>query len=311
MLFRLLGPLEVTDGDHPVPLGPGRQRSVLVFLLLHRNEAVTTDRLIDVLWGEAPPLTAAKVLQNHVGQLRRALGDRAGQRLQTRSRAYALRVEDGELDVDRFEALLHEGAEALGRGQPADAAARLREGLALWRGPPLADVAYEAFAQGEIARLQERHTVAIELRVDADLALGRHGDLVGQLEALVAENPLRERLRGQLMVALYRCGRQADALAAYQHARRALLDELGVEPGPALRELQAAILRQDPELAPAPSAWPRPLRSSRRRITLLAAGGALLLAAAAGAALLANGQKGNAGGPIGADVVAAITPPAG
>ncbi len=311
MLFRLLGPLTVTDGDHPVRLGAGGQRSVLVLLLLHRNAAVTTDRLIDALWGEAPPPTAAKVLQNHVGQLRRALGDRAGQRLQTRSHAYELRVESGELDLDRFEELVRDAAAALEDGRPADAAAWLREGLALWRGPPLADVAYEAFARGEIARLEERRTVALELRVDADLALGRHGDLVGELEALVAENPLRERLRGQLMVALYRCGRQADALAAYQQARRALLDELGVEPGPALRELQAAILRQDPELAPAPSAWPRPLRSSRRRIALLAAGGALLLAAAGAAALLADGHRDNIRGPLGADVVAAITPAGG
>jgi YVTN family beta-propeller protein len=283
----------------------------MVFLLLHRNEAVTTDRLIDALWGEAPPPTAAKVVQNYVGQLRRALGDREGQRLQTRSRAYALRVEDGELDLDRFDELVRDGAEALERGRLADAAVRLREGLALWHGPPLADVAYDEFAQGEIARLEERRAVALELRLDADLALGRDADLVGELEALVAERPLRERLRGQLMLALYRCGRQADALAAYQQARRALLDELGIEPGPALRELHAAILRQDPELAPTQSAWPRPLPSSRPRIAVLAAGGALLLAAAVAAALLASGHKEGAGGPIGADVVAAITPAGG
>ena len=158
MLFRLLGPVEVSDGDRPVRLGEGRQRAVLVLLLLHRNEAVSSDRLIDALWGEAPPATAAKVLQNHVGQLRRALDDRAGQRLQTRGRAYVLQVQDGELDVDRFERLAEEGAEALARGRPADAAARLREALALWRGPALADFAYEAFAQGEIARLEERRT---------------------------------------------------------------------------------------------------------------------------------------------------------
>ena len=146
MLFRLLGPLEVIDGNHPVRLGAGRQRSLLVLLLLHRNEAVTTDRLIDALWGEAPPPTAAKVLQNQVGQLRRALGDREGQRLQTRGHGYALRVEDGELDLDRFEELVREGAAALERGRRADAAARLREALALWRDPLLAEVAYEAFA---------------------------------------------------------------------------------------------------------------------------------------------------------------------
>ena len=252
MLFRLLGPVEVSDGDRPVRLGEGKQRAVLVLLLLHRNEAVSSDRLIDALWGEAPPATAAKVLQNHVGQLRRALDDREGQRLQTRGRGYVLQVQDGELDVDRFDRLAEEGAQALARERPADAAARLREALALWRGSPLADVAYEAFAQPEIARLEERHVAALEQRIDADLALGRHADVVAELEGLVAQHPLRERLRAQLMVALYRCGRQADALEAYGEARRVLLDELGVEPGPALRELQAAILRQDPELAPAP-----------------------------------------------------------
>src|SRR4051794_4860083 len=301
MLFRLMGRLEVSDGTHPIALGEGRQRSVLVLLLLHRNEAVESERLIDALWGEAPPARAAKMVQNYVGQLRRALDDRAGQRLQTRGHAYALRVQEGEFDLDRFEELAREGGDALARGRPADAAAWLREGLALWRGPPLADVAYEAFAQGEIARLDELHSVTLEQRIDADLALGRHGDLVGELQALVARQPLRESLRGQLMVALYRCGRQADALEAYQQARRALLDELGVEPGPALRELQAGILRQDPELAPAPTAWPRPLGSSPRRRALLAAGGALLVAAAVGAAVLAGGARHDGPTPLPAD----------
>jgi DNA-binding SARP family transcriptional activator len=308
VLFRLLGPLEVSDGTDPIRLAEGRQRSVLVLLLLHRNEAVASERLIDALWGEAPPARAAKMLQNHVGQVRRALRDRDGRRLQTRGHAYALQVHEGELDVDRFEELVRAGGEALARGRPANAAARLREALALWRGPPLADVAYEAFAQGEIARLEELHSVALEQRIDADLALGRHADLVGELEALVRRQPLRERLRGQLMVALYRCGRQADALAAYQQARRTLLDGLGVEPGPALRELQAAILRQDPELAPAPSAWPRPLGASPRRRALLAAGGVLLLGAAAGAAVLAGGHQGDVRELPRTDAVVAIDP---
>ena len=306
MLFRLLGPVEVSDGDRPVRLGEGKQRAVLVLLLLHRNEAVSSDRLIDALWGEGPPATAAKVLQNHVGQLRRALDDRAGQRLQTRGRGYVLQVQDGEFDVDRFDRLAEEGAQALARERPADAAARLREALALWRGSPLADVAYEAFAQPEIARLEERHVAALEQRIDADLALGRHADVVAELEGLVAQHPLRERLRAQLMVALYRCGRQADALEAYGEARRVLLDELGVEPGPVLRELQAAILRQDPELAPAPGAWPRPLRSSRRRIALLAVGGALLAGAAVAAALLASSDPEKVRVRLGANAVAAI-----
>jgi DNA-binding SARP family transcriptional activator len=219
VLFRLLGPLEVSDGDHPFPLGEGRQRAVLVLLLLHRNEAVSSDRLIDALWGEAPPATAGKVLQNHVRQLRRALDDREGRRLQTRDRGYVLHVQDGELDLDRFDRLVEEGGEALARERPA--AARLREALALWRGSALADVAYEAFAQPEIARLEERHIATLEQRIDADLALGRHTDLVAELEGLVAQYRLRERLRAQLMVALYRSGRQADALEAC-NARAAL-----------------------------------------------------------------------------------------
>jgi peptide/nickel transport system substrate-binding protein len=310
VLFRLLGPVEVSDGDHPVRLGEGRQRAVLVLLLLHRNEALSSDRLIDTLWGEAPPPTAAKVLQNHVGQLRRALDDREGQRLQTRGHGYALRIEAGELDLDRFEQLVDEGGQALARERPAEAASRLREALTLWRGPPLADVAYEPFAQPEIARLEERHTAALEQRIDADLALGRHADLVGELEALVEQHPLREGPRGQLMVALYRCGRQAEALDAYQQARRVLLDELGVEPGPALRDLQAAILRQDPELAPVPGAWARRARPRPRRIALLAVGGVLLVCAAV-AALVAAGGREQARVRLGANAIGAIDPATG
>ena len=216
MQFSLLGPLEVSEGNRPVRLGLGRQRNVLILLLLHRNEAVSSERLVDTLWGETPPPTAAKVLQNYVSQLRRALGDRDGRRLQTRGHGYALRVDDGELDLDRFERLVGEHGGSLAHDRPAEAAVRLREALALWRGPALADVAYEAFAQGEIARLEERRSVALEERIDADLALGRHADLVAELEALIAERPLREHLRGQRMLALYRCGRQAEALEAFR-----------------------------------------------------------------------------------------------
>ena len=310
MLFRLLGPLEVDDGDHPLPLGEGRHRTVLVLLLLHRNEAVPSERLIDALWGEAPPQTAAKVLQNHVSRLRRALGDGEGQRLQTRGHGYLLAADGDEVDVDRFEALVREGGKALAEAQPADARARLLEALALWRGPPLADVAYEEFAQPEIARLEEQHAAAIEQRIDADLALGRHADVVAELEGLVSEHPLRERLRAQLMIALYRCGRQADALEVYNAGRETLRDELGVEPGPALRELQVAILRQDPALAPAPSAWPQPLRAPRRRIALLAAGGVLLLGAAGAAALVAGGGE-DIRVRLGANAVGAFDPGSG
>ncbi len=310
MLFRLLGPLEVEDGDQLLPLGEGRQSSVLVLLLLHRNQAVPSERLIDALWGETPPATAAKVLQNYVSRLRRALDDREGLRLQTRGHGYLLAVDRGEVDLDRFDALLREGGEALADARPADARARLLEALALWRGPPLADVAYEAFAQPEIARLEEQHAATVEQRIDADLALGRHADVVAELEGLVAEHPLRERLRAQLMIALYRCGRQADALEVYNAGRETLRDELGVEPGPALRELQVSILRQDPALAPAPGAWPQPLRASRRRIALVAAGGALLLGAAGAAALVTGGGE-DVRVRLGANAVGAFDPRTG
>jgi DNA-binding SARP family transcriptional activator/ABC-type branched-subunit amino acid transport system substrate-binding protein/DNA-binding beta-propeller fold protein YncE len=280
MDFRVLGPLEVTDGARAVPLGEGRQRSVLVLLLLHRNEAVPSERLVEALWGECPPPTAAKVLQNHVGQLRRALGPRDAGRLQTRGRGYLLRVEPGELDLDRFEQLARDGADALGRDEAADAAARLREALTLWRGPALADVAYEPFAQPEIAALEEERLTALEQRIDVDLALGRHAGVIAELERLIAEHPLRERPRGQLMLALYRSGRQAEALDAYADARRRLVEELGIEPGPELQDLQRRILAHDPELGPDPR--PRPLVSGRRPLALLLAGAVLVLAAVVG-----------------------------
>jgi DNA-binding SARP family transcriptional activator/DNA-binding beta-propeller fold protein YncE len=315
MDFRLLGPLEVADAGSTIRLAEGGQRSVLVLLLLHRNEAVPSDRLIDALWGQHPPATAAKVLQNHVGQLRRALGDRGGVRLQTRGRGYAVVVEAGELDVERFERLMQAGSDALDRDEPDVAGARLREALALWRGPPLADVAYESFAQPEIARLEERRLVALEQRVDADLALGRHADVLGDLEALVAEHPLRERPRAQLMLALYRSGRQAEALESFQDARNALVGELGVEPGPALRELQEAILRHDAELAAAPAAWPRLRRRSWRGRALLAAGGTALLAAAVAAVLVELGGGGSSGAHVVLDLadnsIAAVDPASG
>jgi DNA-binding SARP family transcriptional activator/WD40 repeat protein len=259
VLFRLLGPLEVSDGPGLVRLGEGRQRALLVLLLLHRNEPVSSDRLIDELWGETPPPTAAKVLQNNVRTLRRAVGDPEGRRLRTHGHAYALSVGDGELDVDRFEQLVRDGGDALADGRPSDAADRLREALALWRGPALADVGYETFAQPEIARLEQARTDALERRIDADLALGRHGDVVAELDALVVQHPLREHLRAQRMLALYRSGRQAEALEAFRDARRMLIEEVGVEPGADLRALHEAILRQDVALDLPPAALPREL----------------------------------------------------
>ena len=253
MEFRILGPLEVWDEGGEVSLGGPKPRALLAVLLLHPNEVVPADRLIDELWGEDSPEDAAAALRVNVSRLRKALPQDV---LTTRSPGYVIRVEPDALDLHRFERLVDEGRSLLARGLAADASERLRDALSLWRGPALADFAYESFAQAAIARLEEIRLAAVELRIDADLALGRHDELVGELEALVAEHPLRERLRRYLMTALYRSGRQAEALDAYQDARRALVDELGIDPSPALQELERAILRQDPSLdveAPAPA----------------------------------------------------------
>ena len=230
----------------PVALGTPQQRSLLALLLLNANEVVSRDRLIDELWGASPPQSATKLVQVYVSRLRKALAP-GGELLVTQARGYLVRVDPDQLDVERFDRLTGEGRAALEAGAPDEAAARLREGLDLWRGAPLADFAFEEFAQPEIARLEELRLGALEDRIDADLALGR-SDLVGEIEGLIARHPLRERLRGQLMVALYRAGRQSDALAAFRDARRTLVAEVGVEPGPALRRLEQAILTQDPEL---------------------------------------------------------------
>jgi DNA-binding SARP family transcriptional activator len=246
--FRILGPLEVWDDDRPLPLGGAKQRALLALLLLRANQVLSRDRLIDELWAERPPETATTALQVYVSQLRKALASGGGdgrQRLATRAGGYLLALAPDELDAARFERLLAEARESLTDGDPAQAAACLREALALWRGPALADFAYEPFAQAEIARLEELRLACLEERIEADLALGRQADLVGELEGLVVQQPLRERLRGQLMLALYRSGRQAEALEAYQEGRRALVDELGIEPSPALQRLEKAILVQD------------------------------------------------------------------
>jgi eukaryotic-like serine/threonine-protein kinase len=248
--FRLLGPLEASEHGRVLDLGAGKQRALFAILLLHANEIVSTTRLIDDLWPEAAPRTVAKSIQVYVSGLRKELGDG---RLETRKPGYLLRVDPAELDVARFERLL---AEAEG-DPPERAGARLREALALWRGAPLADFADERFARPEIARLEGLRLAAFEQRIDADLATGRDVELVGELRALVAEHPLRERPRAQLMVALYRSGRQAEALDVYRDARRALIDELGIEPGAELRALEQAILEHDPALdgpRPAPAA---------------------------------------------------------
>jgi DNA-binding SARP family transcriptional activator len=245
--FRILGPLEVVDERGPVRLRAAKQRALLAILLLHRNEVVSADRLIDELWGDRPPKTARKTLQMHVSHLRRVLPPGV---LRTESPGYVLTVEPGELDLDRFEALVNQARSAA----PATAARLLREALALSRGPPLSDLEYEPFARGEVARLEEVRLAALEDRIDADHALGHHAELVGELESLAGAYPLRERIRGQLMLALYRSGRQAEALEAYRQARVALVEELGIEPGPELRALEQAILRHEVPAPEAPAA---------------------------------------------------------
>lgn len=237
MEFGLLGTLEVRAGDGPLPLGAPKQRALLALLLLNANRVVARERLIDELWGEDPPETAVTAVQVYVSRLRKLLPEGM---LVTRSPGYLLEVEPESLDLQRFERLVAEAREA----DPARASSLLREALGLWRGPPLADFSGEPFARVEAGRLQDLRRAALEGRIEADLALGRHAELVGELEVLIAEHPRRERLRGQLMLALYRSGRQAEALEAYRQAR-ATLDELGIEPGVALRELEKQILTQN------------------------------------------------------------------
>ncbi|MBV9310653.1 MAG: AAA family ATPase [Solirubrobacterales bacterium] len=249
----VLGPIEVRiDHGEPVALGGVRQRALLAILGLHANEVVSTDRLVDDLWGEHPPATAVHTVQVFVSRLRRALAP-AGERLVTRPPGYALEVGPDELDASRCERLYGSARAALTASNAAEAAALLRDAQALWRGPPLVDFTYEPFAQATIARLEELRLSCREELIEAQLALGRHDEVVSELEALVREHPFRERPRGQLMLALYRCGRQAQALEAFQQARRALIEELAVEPGQALRELEQAILRQDASLQLQPS----------------------------------------------------------
>jgi DNA-binding SARP family transcriptional activator len=259
MEFRILGPLEAVANGRAVPLGGGKQRALLTLLLLHANETITTDRLIDELWGERPPATAAKTVQVHISRLRKALDDSSI--LLTREHGYTLAIDPEALDANRFERLLGEGSRELAAGRPDHAVPALTSALSLWRGAPLSGLAHEPFAQSEIGRLEELRLAALEQLIEAKLALGRHAEVVARLEALIAEHPYRERLRAQLMLALYRSDRQADALQAFQDARRTLVDELGIEPGQRLRKLEQAILAQDEALAlpvPPPAERPAP-----------------------------------------------------
>jgi DNA-binding SARP family transcriptional activator len=260
--FRILGPLEVRDGERLVELPRPKQRALLAILLLRAGEVVSSDALVDGLWGEQPPRTSKAALQNSVSQLRRALGpDVVG----SHAGGYLLDVAPEQVDVRRFEALAAEGRAAVG----AERAEKLRDALELWRGPPLADLVFEPFAAVEVVRLEELRTAALEDLIDAELALGAGTELVAGLENLIAENPFRERLRGQLMLALFRAGRQADALQAYQETRRTLVEELGIEPSAPLRELEQAILRQDESLAPPPPEPEMPREERRKTVTVL------------------------------------------
>ena len=253
MDLHLLGPVEATHGEHPIPLGAAKQRAVLAMLALQANETVSVDRLVDGLWGEEPPATAPKMVQLYVSQLRRLLAGN-GAEIVTHGRGYELSLPSDAVDALRFERLVERAGSYVGGSNDA-----AREALAMWRGPALADVAGEPFAAAEIRRLDELWLQASELVVEAYLAAGRDQEALAQLERLIEDHQLRERLHGQRMLALYRSGRQGEALEAYADARRRLVDQVGVEPGAKLRELQAGILRQDPALdLPAAPVEPRP-----------------------------------------------------
>src|SRR6184192_3415592 len=248
MEYRILGPLDVVDEGEPVALGRLKERLVLAVLLLHANEFVSRERLIDELWGESPPPTARKAVNVYVSQLRKALTRNGRDPIATADGGYRFGVEPGELDSTRMEHLLATARERAAAAELETAAELLREALALWRGPALAGLLLESHGRDEIAQLDELRLTALMDRIDCDLALGRHEDVLGELHVLVGEQPLRERLRAQQMLALYRADRQAEALEAYGEARRTLVDDLGIEPSEALQRLQQAVLRHDPSL---------------------------------------------------------------
>jgi DNA-binding SARP family transcriptional activator len=258
MEFRLLGPLEAVDGATPVALGSRKPRALLARLLLDANKTVSVDRLVDDLWGEHLPDSAVKMVQIYVSQLRKVLPDGV---LRTQAPGYLVEVEPEAVDLSRFVRMRAEGRAALEAGDSAAADARLSGALGLWRGPALAEL-QEPFARVEGAHLEELRLGCLEDRIEADLAGGRHGDVAGELEAAAAQHPLRERLHRQLILALYRAARQAEALAAYERFRRTLDEQLGIEPSPALKALQRGILTQDPSLEPA---TPEPPAGAGRR----------------------------------------------
>ena len=306
MEFRILGPLSVWNEQGEVQIGAAKQRALLVLLLLRRGDLVPTETLIDELWGDQPPATALKTVQVYVSRLRELLGDGL---IETRPGGYQLRLRPDDLDANRFEDQIGNARALLGDGHPDRAHTLLNHALALWRGPPLAEFRYENWARDEINGLEELRLVALEHRLEADLALGRHSKAVPELEALIREQPLRENLRRLLMLALYRSGRQAEALAAYRDARAALADELGLEPSKSLQQLETAILRHDPALdlptptrtlptpqpttparSPSASRSKAPIQPGRRRLlVVLICAGIIAASAAAATVLLADG----------------------
>src|SRR5215472_12225670 len=264
MQIRILGPFQLDDGGQRIMIGGVRQGAVLAELVLHGGEVVPSGQLLVDLWGEDAPPSAANALQAAISRLRRMLPPG---RLITTGPGYMLRVFPAELDVAQFEQLIFEGRDALAAGAAAEALQLLDQAMVLWRGPPLADFRYEPFAQAEIARLEELQLACLEERNEARLALGSAGALTAELGRMVTEHPLRERLRGQFMLALYRSGRQTEALDTYREFRSVLGEELGLEPSSALRKLQEAILRHDPVLAPGPVTSGAPM--ARRPVTVL------------------------------------------
>jgi DNA-binding SARP family transcriptional activator/ABC-type branched-subunit amino acid transport system substrate-binding protein len=336
MEFRILGPLEVVEHGSRLEVGRGKERSVLAILLLHANEVISSERLIDYLWADEPPATAAKSVQVYVSRLRKALasagsGGSPNGVLLTRGGGYTLRVEPGQFDAESFEQGVTQAERSLAAGAPEEASETLRRVLALWRGPALADFVYEPFAELEIARLQELRLVAIERRITADLQLGRHATVVPELDTLVARHPLRERFWEQLMLALYRSGRQTEALQAYRRARHVLVEEAGLEPGEPLRTLEQAILAHDPALAPPPATdepqaradddlstasrpqrRPLPAFLTRYRLALLACGAVVLGAAVVAAVSRLGGSsmrdRSAPPGLLGPDTVGRIDP---
>jgi YVTN family beta-propeller protein len=301
--FRILGPLQVLDGDADVPLGSPKERALLGVLLLHAGAVVSRERLIDALWGESPPPTAAKALNVHVSQLRKTLVRNGHEPIRTRAPGYAIDVEAGELDATRFERHAADARTRVAVGDVASASRLFGAALALWRGPALDGVELESQARHEAARLDDLRLGAQMDRIDCELALGSHDQLIPELEALVDEHPLRERLRGQLILALYRAGRQADALQCYRDTRESLVGELGIEPSPALQRLEKAILNQDRSLAAPtgiaagevshPHPVRRPLRAKvgRRWVVLVAAAVVVVGGTIAGVALSGSSTK--------------------